>query len=214
MTEEMLDAYDENLKKIGVMSRGAVHTLGAWHRTFHCWIVSGAEGGKVLFQKRGPQKVLFPNFLDITAAGHLESGERPEDGVREVLEELGVKVDYSDLVYLGIKFDIAKQNNITNREFCDVYLLRKDTPPENYQPNVDEVEGLVEMSISDGLALFSSEITEAKVSGIEWNKETKKWERIQMNIQMDKAIPRIDSYYLKVFMMARKLLNGERPLTI
>lgn len=214
MEDEKIDVFDENLNKIGVMGRNEAHESGVWHKTFHCWVISGVNHGNVLFQKRGRHKKLFPNYLDITAAGHYITGEKPKDGIREILEELGIEVSFSELIPLGIKVDLAKVGKITNREFCDVFLLKKDMRPRDYSPDPEEVEGLVEMSIPDGLALFMGETNEVNVEGIEWDTDTKKWNDIKMDIKIDNIIPRIDPYYLKVFIMARNLLRGEKYLSI
>lgn len=214
MEEEFIDVFDENMTKVGVMDRNEAHAKGAWHKTFHCWIVSGLNDGNVLFQKRGRHKKLFPNYLDITAAGHYVSGEDAKDGLREILEELGLSVSFSDLIPLGKKFDIAKVGNIINREFCDVFLLRKDLKPDEFNPDPEEVEGLVAMDIDSGLALFKGEVGKAKVEGIEWDMEKKVWNMITMDIGTDTIIPRIDPYYYKIFIMAKGLLNGEKYLSI
>jgi isopentenyldiphosphate isomerase len=214
MSDEIIEVFDENLKKIGTARRDEAHKSGAWHRTFHCWVISGINGGKVLFQKRGRHKKLFPNYLDITAAGHYIAGEHPQDGVREILEELGIKVKFSELIPLGIKFDVAKVGEITNREFCDVFLLRRDMRPKDYVLNPEEVEGLVEMDLMDGLEMFMGNIKEVSVKGIEWDAEVKKWNDVSLSIGINSIIPRIDPYYLKVFIMARSFLQGEKYLSI
>ena len=214
MGAERIDVYDENMKLKGQMTRDEAHASGAWHRSIHCWIVRPADPGYVLFQKRGRDKKLFPNALDITAAGHYSAGEKPEDGVREILEELGLTVDFKDLIPLGIKFDMARIGKILNREFCDVYLLSRPEAPAEYQMDSDEVEGLVEIPIDDGLKLFSGKETSVRASGVEWNAKTRTWHDIQLNVQVKDVIPRIDPYYLKVFIMAQRLLSGQKYLSI
>ncbi|MFA4910674.1 MAG: NUDIX domain-containing protein [Desulfobacteria bacterium] len=214
MSDEIIEVYDENMNKIGKMRRDEAHESGAWHRTFHCWIVSGIEEGKVLFQKRGQHKKMFPNYLDITAAGHYVAGEGPQEGIREIFEELGIEVQFSELVPLGIKFDIAKVGKIINREFCDVFLLRKDLRPKEFLLNPDEVEGLVEMNLMNGLALFNDEVKDVSVKGIEWDAEMKRWNDISMTVGVTNIIPRIDPYYFKVFIMAGRLLRREKYLSI
>ncbi|HYX72416.1 MAG TPA: NUDIX domain-containing protein [Nitrososphaera sp.] len=214
MAEEILDIYDENFVHLGQMSRDDAHTTGSWHRTIHCWIVRPNEEGFVLFQKRGRHKKLFPNTLDITAAGHYEAGEMPEHGVREIFEELGIKVKFSELIPLGLKYDIAKVGKIIIREFSDVYLLNRSEAPQNYILNPNEVEGLVEIRISDGLRLFSGEADSAVASGIEWDPEKQVWNQIKRLIKVTDVFPRFDPYYYKIFIIAKWLLAGERYLSI
>jgi len=168
----------------------------------------------VLFQKRGRDKKLFPNALDISAAGHYSAGEKPQDGVREILEELGLAINFSELIPLGVKFDVAKIGDVVNREFCDVYLLRRSEAPSEYKMDSNEVEGLVQMDIAEGLSLFSGERASAHVQGVEWDAQTEKWNAIEMDVQTKDVIPRIDPYHLKIFIMAQRLLNGEKYLSV
>ena len=214
MADEMIDIYDENLQRLGTVPRNQAHESGSWHRSIHCWIIRPDRAGYVLFQKRGREKKLFPNTLDITAAGHYTAGETPEQGVREILEELGLDIPFADLVPLGIKFDIAKIGAVTNREFCDVYLLRRPEKPEDYTLDPSEVEGLVQISIRDGLHLFSGEAKAVDATGVEWQSDSKSWKQITLPVTRESFIPRIDQYYLKVFILGRNLLQGERYLAI
>jgi isopentenyldiphosphate isomerase len=214
MEEELIDIYDENLRKIGVMSRSEAHRTGAWHRSIHCWIVRPVGKGYVLFQKRGSGKKLFPNLLDITAAGHYKSGETVENGIREIAEELGLDVEFDDLIPMGIKIDVAKVNNIINREFCDVFLMKRKDAPAQYNINPMEVEGLVQMRIDDGIRLFSGEEAEVMVKGVEWSKDAKSWKPVRMKVSVKDFVPRVDPYYYKVFIMARLYMRGEKYISI
>ena len=95
---EILDIYDAKMNHIGTASREEAHKFGYWHQTFHCWIVRREKGKNyVLFQIRDKEKQDAPNKLDITAAGHLKSGETKEDGLRELSEELGICANIDQL---------------------------------------------------------------------------------------------------------------------
>lgn len=202
MSDEKIDVYDENLMSLGTILRSEAHKRGAWHRTIHCWIYRSGDPGYVLFQKRGRNKALFPNFLDITAAGHYLSGEGPKEGVRELLEEIGLNVKIEDLIPLGIKFDIAKIGDIINREFCDVYLFNNNALPKEYKIDHTEVEGLVEISIADGLLLFGGKKSSIIAVGVEWDDDKNRWVDIEMSVNINNFIPRIDPYYKKIFIIA------------
>lgn len=214
MSDEKIDVYDENLKSLGTMLRSDAHGQGVWHRTIHCWIYRGGEPGYVLFQKRGRNKKLFPNALDITAAGHYLAGEGPSEGVREIFEEIGLTVAIEDMISLGIKFDLAKIGDIINREFCDVFLYESQLLPNEYKIDENEVEGLVEVSISDGIKLFENHCSNALAKGVEWDEENKKWCDIEINVTKDDFIPRIDPYYKKIFIMADLVNRGYEHVSI
>lgn len=204
--EEYVDIYDENIDCIGVKPRKEVHKNGDWHKSFHCWVIRKQDDKQyVLFQRRGPNKRIFPNTLDITAAGHYLHGETIEDGVRELNEELGTNFVYSDLTYLGTRVDMAKIGDIINREFCEVYLLENSLPPSGYTLKEDEVTGLVEIEVRDGVKLFSNEVKSIKARGV--SIETGKKERT-FDVSVSDIIPRIDRYYLKIFIMTERYFQG------
>ncbi len=210
---EMLDVFDSKMKLIGTASREEVHQQGYWHQTFHCWIIRKQEDKQyVLFQIRDKEKDVAPNKLDITAAGHLKAGESKEDGLRELEEELGLVVEYEKLYYLGIRITASENKNQINKEFAQVYLLHNDTPIEDYRLQDGEVAGLVEIEISDGLRLCASEIDNVTC------KVLRKRNGINvidyMPITFNQFIPRIDSYYYKIFIMAQRYFQGNYYLSI
>jgi isopentenyldiphosphate isomerase len=211
---EIIDIYDENLTPLGSVSRDDAHQNGQWHRTIHAWIVRPHKRGYVLFQKRGKHKKLFPDVLDISAAGHYMTGETYKEGVREITEEIGLNVTEKDLISLGIKMDVAKVGSVTNREFSDVFLLARDEAPNEYKIDENEVEGLVQIKIQDGLDLFSGRKTEIWAEGVEWSRESNTWQPIKIKVNKEKFIPRIDPYYYKIFIIAKAYLKGEKDLSI
>jgi isopentenyldiphosphate isomerase len=213
-TDEMIDIYDENLKMTGTISRAKAHKMGAWHRTIHIWIVRPINNGFVLFQKRGPKKALYPNCLDITAAGHYIHGEGVQDGTREISEELGINIDFHQFIPLGIKIDIAKKNKIINREFCDVFFLKRTESVYKYRLNHPELYGLFQISINDGLRLFSNNLVRVRAEGIEWSHKTNSWIKKTKCLKKSDFFPRIDPYYLKIFLLAKLLLKNGKHLSI
>lgn len=211
---EVIDIFDANYKHVGESERLAAHQQGLWHHTFHCWIVGKRDDvGYVLLQLRAPTKKNYPDMLDITAAGHLQAGERPEDGVREIEEELGVEVRQENLVRLGIKHDIMDEpNGVQNREFSHVYLLRDDRDIVDYRLDKSEVSGLVEMGIDDGLDLFSGRVGSVECRAVRLEGDSH--QIFRRHVSTEDLIPRVDAYYLKVFIMAQLLLEGRRDLSI
>jgi isopentenyldiphosphate isomerase len=210
---EILDIFDVQMKHIGTAERNEVHTKGYWHKTFHCWIVrSENEKGNVIFQIRDKAKDDEPNKLDITAAGHLEAGETPEDGLRELREELGVTINYDKLHFLGIRINASESGNKVNNEFSHVYMFRDDRKLEEYKMQKNEVSGLVEISIDEGLKLCAGEVSSVKCKVIRAidGKTVSSME----SIKFEHFIPRIDSYYYKVFIMAERLLQSNHYISI
>jgi isopentenyldiphosphate isomerase len=211
---ELLDYYDDNMNLLGHEDRDVVHAKGLWHRTFHCWVLQD-DGNlpRVLFQRRGPEKKAYPNTLDITAAGHLAAGEAPEDGVREFQEELGIAVEVHDMHFLGIRVAASLSGGGINREFNYVFLLRSMLPLGAYKLQYEEVTGLVGMPVNEGLELFDHERKQVRVDGFEIDPGGQR-RSVSYQATLDDIIPRKDNYYLKVFIMAQRLIEGRRPICI
>jgi isopentenyldiphosphate isomerase len=206
---EILDIYDDQMKWLGTKERGAVHRDGDWHKVFQCWIAYRDAYGRdfLVVQRRGPNTEVFPNYLDITAAGHYQAGETIRDGVREIQEELGIEVEFDDLIPLGIRIGIARYNGLIDHQFADVFLLIHDQDIGTYAYQVEEVAGLVALPIDEALEMFAGErdSVEARAVGVQ--------EGI-VRIGRDDFIPTIDDYMYKILILAKRALHGEKHLRI
>jgi isopentenyldiphosphate isomerase len=137
---EMLDVFTETMEWIGVRSRGEVHKEGLWHQTFQCWFVRSIEGtAYVYWQERHETKADFPGLLDITAAGHMGAGETLEEAVREIEEELGVRLTLEDLSYYGCWKSSYEREGFIDNEFCHIYYYRSELPHEAFRFQDGEV---------------------------------------------------------------------------
>ena len=213
MVEEIVDFFDENYKKVGEAGKKKTRAEGLWVHSFHCWIVSTKGTPSMLLQKRSSKKALFPDCLDISAAGHLHTGEAVADGVREIEEEIGLHVVYDELISLGVKMDVAKIGNIINRQFANVFLYQFDGDIDDLDLDAVELDGMLMMPVKDGLDLFSGKVPSVSVSGIEKDDDGQ-WGRITKQVSPRDFIPRVDPYYYKMFINADLLLNGYSHLSI
>ncbi|MEP6984852.1 MAG: NUDIX domain-containing protein [Chloroflexota bacterium] len=206
---ELLDIYDENQVHIGVKERADVHRDGDWHKVFHCWVVyRGADGVDYLvMQMRGPDKDTFPNLLDVTAAGHYQAGEDIRDGIREVQEELGIAVDFDDLVPLGQHIGVSHYDGLIDRQFCDVFLLVHNQDIKQYHYQKEELAGLVVFSIQDGLNLLSGKVEKISAKAAGLGKDV-------LLISLDDFVPREGDYMDRVLLLAIRCLNGEHNLAL
>jgi len=217
MTKEMVDIFDDNYNHIGIVEKDEAHNKGLWHRTFHCWVVQ--KNGKVLLQLRSKDKSSHPDKLDISAAGHLSAGETPLDGIREMKEEIGLEVDAKNLITLGTS---TKTSNIKspkiipfiNREFTHTYLYQSETELEDYIMQEEEVDGLFEVDIEDGLKLFSGEIPSINVKGVSRIDGSSKGVLETREVTVDDFVPHSKNYYVKIFIMAERLKEGKKYLAI
>lgn len=97
--QELLFVVDENNKRIESKPRKEVHTKGYWHRTVHVWFVNG--GLQILCQKRSLMKDSNPGKWETCFGGHiLEYEGYWTSAINEVEEELGLKLDKGDLIFL------------------------------------------------------------------------------------------------------------------
>lgn len=213
---ERIDIYDANLAHLGDMERIQAHKEGQWHRTFHCWIVSPADGGRILLQKRSDTMKNFPGLLDVSAAGHLEAGEPVLAGVREVTEELGIEVDPGQLHSLGERVEVADQTNgQRNREYQSVFMYVTDTPLSDYRAEPAEVAALVWLPVADGFRLFDNSAASLALPGYTYEKSGgETWEPFELPVTVESFLPRIQRYYVTALIMAERLLNGALPVAI
>lgn len=206
---ELLDIYDAQGCHIGVKERADVHRDGDWHKVFHCWVVYRDTDGVdyIVMQKRGPHKDTFPNLLDITAAGHYQAGEAIQDGMREVEEELGIKVNFDQLVPLGQHVGVVQYENLIDRQFCDVFLLVHNQDIADYHFQKEELDGLVVFPVREGLKLFRNQIETLTVRAVGFGID-------HMLVSERDFVPRTDDYQTRVLLLAVRYLNGERELTL
>lgn len=210
---ELLDIFDSNMNLIGTADREEVHKKGYWHKTFQGWIIRKHDDkAYVVVQKRDRHKKTAPDMLDITAAGHLLAGETPLDGVRELEEELGISIKPESLINLGIRVSATDSDKKINKEFCHVYLLEHNLPLDQYVLQENEVSGLVEIEVQDGLNLFTGAVESIQCDSIFIEEDSKISKKIDVKVR--DFIPRIDSYYLKIFIMAERYYEGKIGLSI
>ncbi len=211
---EWVDAFDENFNRLGAMTREVAHAQGAWHQAVHCWIVNRHSEPSLLFQLRSPRTNFFPNRFDITAAGHVSAGETKTAVLREMEEELRERPVYEELVDLGVKIDVGRCGEIVNREFAHVFMWARSKPVVEYSPDPTEVAGLYEIPLREGARLFAGETQMVDAAGMVWVPESSDWRQDRRRVSAEDFVPRIDQYYLRVFVLAERLLRGERYLAI
>ena len=206
---EHFDIYDESLVHIGVKSREAVHRDGDWHQVFHCWVIGRELDGSefVILQIRCDDKDLYPGKVDISAAGHLEAGESVADGVREIEEELGLRVRFQDLVPLGRRLGIARYRDMVDCQISHVFFHECSQPLADYTYRKAEIAGLLKLPLNTGLSLLSGEIDSVMVEAVGFSAD-------RLTISAADFIPSVDQYALKALLLAKRYFAGEKHLYI
>jgi len=132
--QELWQLYTEDREPIP--GKGAdkesVYGQGLLHGASHVWIWRQTDKGpEVLLQQRAASKRTWPNMLDISAAGHIDLGETPEEAaIRETKEELGLDVTTRQLELVEVhRMNMAVDDFSTENEFRWVYLaeLKEDS---------------------------------------------------------------------------------------
>jgi isopentenyldiphosphate isomerase len=204
--DELLDVLDGLGRPTGEVAwKSEVHRRGLWHRCFHCWVYgSDADGPYLLVQRRAAEKDTWPGCLDVTAAGHLRSGEEPlGGGLREVEEELGLRVEPGRLVSLGTRRIEQEIPEGCDREFHEVFLLFDATPPEALRLQEGEVEAVLRVGLGDAATLgaagtvLAEEYSEGRVSAT--------------RVRLEDLVPNDDDYLRRLAGAARRTLAGEDP---
>jgi tetratricopeptide (TPR) repeat protein/isopentenyldiphosphate isomerase len=167
--EDLIDIYDSHGEPLGRATTHLAHVTGLWHRTFHCWLGDRSADGTntVLLQQRGPYKRDFPDFLDISAAGHYHAGEGVEGGLREFREELGAVLDPAELRLMAVRVvDEDLKNGVINREFQDIYAARRPISLAALSPGYPEVAGLYECDLDGVLDLLDGRAEAVRCAGV------------------------------------------------
>ncbi len=193
MAKELVDICDESLKVTGIVDREFAHRNGILHKTIHCWFV---DSDYVYFQIRG-KSGSFPGLLDVTAGGHISSGEKTEEAIRrEVREELGIQISLEELKYVGNHRFVYRDDEQFVREFSDVFLARAEKGFSTFKPDPAEVSGIAAIPFVEGREVIRREITFLPVRVLLTN--SSKRHETTMAINGSSFVPGIGDYFAKI----------------
>ncbi|MEI5906754.1 NUDIX domain-containing protein [Bacillus spongiae] len=204
METEKLTIFNENYERCGIATREEVHKKGYWHETFHCWVMKREDEVDYLyFQLRSRSKKDYPYLFDITAAGHILAHETIKDGVREIEEEIGLAVSFSELIEVGqIRYSVHHDELIDN-ELANVflYLLKGNV---EWKLQKEEVAGIGRVPIQVFSELIEGKRTEVKIEGFEIN-ECGEQQNFNKVVQMHHFVPHERSFYKTVLERMNRL---------
>ena len=209
----LIDIFNDRYEHLGTADKEVAHRQGLWHRTFSALAVNPSRQS-VLLQKKARGRYAFdrPDYADITVGGHLHAGEDIPDGIREVHEELGLPVAYSDLHPIGIRQTaVTLAVDYCEREFQHWHLLPLQVELEEIPMADDEVAGLVEVDLDAALALAAGDEDSVPAryasrtdSGVLYREDV---------LSRSELVPNylaLDQLYLRLFLAARRFVQGER----
>jgi isopentenyldiphosphate isomerase len=206
--DELLDILDESGRPTGeVVLKSEAHRLGLWHRCFHCWICGSDPGGSyLLLQRRAATKETWPNYLDVTVAGHLAAGEGTLDGLREVEEELGLRIAPERLVLLGTRRIEQEIPSGCDREVHEIFLVFDATHPEDLRLQKEEVDAVFRLDLDDVQALYDTGSAPAR--------EYADGRASATRIHLTEFVPKEEGYLSNVAGAVRRHLSGAPPVPI
>jgi isopentenyldiphosphate isomerase len=207
--DELLDVVEPTGAHIGRADRVTVHSEGSWHQVFHCAVVRSAAPARLVLQRRRFDARSFPGLFDLSATGHLQAGEQPTDGVRELAEELGIVVEPDRLVPLGKRLlaDDAGEGG-KNRELVHVFALVDDRSLETFPFDVREVAAVAEIRVADLLVLLDDPSARVPIEI---------WDGVRLgttHVDASAVIPDTTGYWTVLAVMLERLVAGERPLAL
>ena len=214
LKNEFFEVLNADGAKSGTLKpRDLIHKDGDWHGAFHLHVYSQSDSGNyILFQKRRHDKDVCPDKIDTVAAGHYAIGETIEDGVREVEEEIGLRVRFQDLTSLGrrINYDPQYDKGIFNFEFQDVAAYRCDQPLTDYRLQEEELAGLIKVELKSFIDLMMGRKDELKdVEGLMFHGDQLQGEGVR--ITRDDIWPApFDNYYLKTALIISNICEGRK----
>lgn len=184
MADELIDILNANGVPTGeIVLKSKAHKDGLFHSSVHIWFYN--RDGEILLQKRAHNKDTYPSLWDISVAGHIGTGESPDEtAVREVEEEIGLKIEAKNLVFLEIRKSQKKPTlSITDNEFHYIYicLLKEDIDSLNLQE-----EEVAELQLMP-LHIFEQEINHDE--------------------KQKKYVPHDMEYYNFIIQNVKKLMN-------
>lgn len=198
MNEEILTTFDDSGNVTGSAPRSRVHRLGLWHETFHCWFVGIDNNNlQIYLQLRSKHKRDYAGLLDITAAGHLLTHENPQDGIREVQEELGIDVAFGELIPLGIVPYTMDKDGFLDRERAHVFLYEYKAPLEQFHLQREEVTGLVKTSFAEFRSFWLGERSAIHIQGFRVEDDGERTP-IDEFADISHFVPHEHSYYLRI----------------
>jgi len=139
MEHEIIDLLNNDGKIIGKVDKAEAHKKGLWHKSVHLWIFN--QAGDVLLQKRCAEKKFFPNFWDVSVAGHIGANESSiNTAIREAEEEIGIDILANKLQFAFTFKEQLVWKDIISNEFIDVFVAIKNLDTNQLSFQKEEVE--------------------------------------------------------------------------
>ncbi|NER11013.1 Isopentenyldiphosphate isomerase [Muriicola jejuensis] len=156
--DEWVDVLDQDGRQTGKsILKSEAHLKGIFHPTVHIWFFTSQN--EVLLQQRAQTKKTFPGLWDVSVAGHTVAGEKAKQAaLREVREEIGLKIKAGDLIPVGIFKSVQHhENGILDCEFHHTFLCELRQPLSSLGIQEEEVADIKLLALDQWeMDLFSN----------------------------------------------------------
>ena len=142
MADELIDILNDDFSFLKTDLKSEAHKHGWLHPCIHVWFFT--DDGQLLVQKRSPDKQTFPNLWDVSVAGHIGNGENKIDAaIREVEEEIGLKINSEDLEFIGTFSEChTHRPNFTDNEIHYIYLSKLSVTIDQLKIQKEELSAI------------------------------------------------------------------------
>lgn len=152
MEEEIFNIYDKEGNHLGIAPKSECHKRGVnfYHKPVWIWIIN--NDGNVLIQKRSKNKKVSGGLFDVSCGGHVKFDETIIEGaMRELYEELGLKINKSQYKFLG------EYRCDETMEIAQVYIIKITSDIKDFILQKEEVEEIKWVNLNELEILFNKE---------------------------------------------------------
>lgn len=205
MQDEIIDLVDTTNKVIGKVGKKESHKLAKWHRTVSFILVDSKQKLIYFQDKAKPSELSSEDFFVKLNGGHLLSGETPEQGLRELEEELGIKTNPENVIPIGVNqtaVDFSEDYKI--REFVYYFIVDIEDVLSKVKFQDGEVSSVIYFDPEQALKLVLGGTKE--ITGNVFNGETES--PIALKSTAFKNFTD-DNLYLRIFLAVKRYFEGE-----
>lgn len=155
--DELVEVLTEDGKSVGEnISKFTAHKQGICDGISAVALIDNS--GRLLIQKRAVTKKDEPNKWDLSGAGHIDVDETPEEAaVREIYEELGIKVEEDDLKLIDTYLNKVKLNKeICINHFTYLFVVQKDISIDDIVVQKSEVSEIMFINKKEYIDLLNN----------------------------------------------------------
>lgn len=147
---EYVDIYDRNKNKLGITKRRNIDTYEKGEYIIGVQLVIINDKNEILITKRSDKKKLLPGKWECNG-GAIDAGETSIEGLeREILEELGIKIDRDKAIFYKTVISDERHN------IKEIYLYKENIDIERLNFSDEEVSDAKYVSIDEYMEMLNA----------------------------------------------------------